>query len=89
LGRQGDEGSPEIVGQHSVYRRVVQVEDADGEDHARVRQEAAQDDGRRVTGVSMQVKKKFDLANAKNIFLRTLKMGQISSARMNQNGQTH
>ena len=55
MGGEGDAGSSPIFGQHPLHRRVVQAEDADGQDHARVCQEAAQDNRRRVTRVPLQV----------------------------------
>ena len=55
MGGKGNESTSAFLGQHPVHRRVVQAQDVDGKDHARMRQEAAQDDGRGVSRVPMQV----------------------------------
>ena len=45
MGGKGNASASAFLGQHPVHRRVVQAKDVDGKDHARMRQEAAQDDG--------------------------------------------
>jgi len=60
MGRERDARAAPVFGQHPVHRRAVQVQDADGQDHARVRQEAAQDHRRGVPRVPLQVKTKIN-----------------------------
>ena len=51
----GDEAPEKITRQHSLYRGIVQDQDADREDHARVYQEAADPNRRGVPGVSLHI----------------------------------